>query len=581
MSDIKLKRKAISLETKIKILDRLRNGEGSTALGKTFGLNEATIRTIKKNEIAIRQSVISGTNLSVKSSSYTRDAVKEKMEKALIIRLEENAQKRIPVDGNNIKQQALSFYKMIKDEQPSTSTQTTAEKSYVFSASTGWMRGFLHRHALHNIKIKGEIASGDQKAAEEYQLKLKKIIADGGYSPDQVFNADETSLFWKKMPRRTYVAKSQKSAGGFKVEKDRVTFLLCSNASGDRMLKPLLINRALKPRAMKGVDFDTLPVNWMANKKAWVTTTVFTEWFIKYFVPETRKYLNEKGLEFKVLLLVDNAPGHPQLEHENVQVLFLPPNTTSLIQPLDQGIIATFKTYYIKRTFQYILDTLDRDKTLTVIDAWKKFSIKDCVTHAALALSDLRPSTLNGCWRAIWPECVNSKNPVEKNTNEYPNIIALAHAVGGEGFDDLVSDDIDELMIDKVLSEDEILHFASQNADVIESSDSEEPVKLTENLIQEGLQLANKLGHHFVKNDPNVERAAQFQRELNSCMARYKELYKEVARIGEQRLITEFIFQNVDAERARESPVQNYSSDDSECIRVRSKRMRITDDDSN
>ena len=100
---------------------------------------------------------------------------------------------------------------------------------------------------------------------------------------------------------------------------------------------------------------------------------------------------------------------HPQLEHENVQVLFLPPNTTSLIQPLDQGIIATFKTYYIKRTFQYILDTLDKDKTLTVIDAWKKFSIKDCVKHAALALSDLRPSTLNGCWRAIWTECVKVK----------------------------------------------------------------------------------------------------------------------------------------------------------------------------
>jgi len=40
-------------------------------------------------------------------------------------------------------------------------------------------------------------------------------------------------------------------------------------------------------------------------------------------------------------------------------------------------------------------------------------------------------------------------------------------------------------------------------------------------------------------------------------------------------------FQNVDAERAGESPVQNYSSDDSECIRVRSKGMRITDDDSN
>ncbi|XP_053968685.1 tigger transposable element-derived protein 1-like [Anastrepha ludens] len=228
---------------------------------------------------------------------------------------------------------------------------------------------------------------------------------------------------------------------------------------------------------MKGVDFSTLPVDWMANKKACVKTTVFTEWFVKYFVPETRKYMNEKGLEFKVLLLVSNAPGHRQLEHENVQVMFLLPNTTSLIQPLDQGIIATFITYYIKRTFQYILDALDKDNLPTVIDAWKKFSIKDCVKHAALALSY-----------------------------------------------GLLFDDIVELMIDKVLSEEEILHFASQNADSIERRDSEDPVILTSNLIQKGLQIANKLGHHFITNDPNVEGAAKFQRELNSCMARYKKL---------------------------------------------------------
>ena len=67
---------------------------------------------------------------------------------------------------------------------------------------------------------------------------------------------------------------------------------------------------------------------------------------------EVRKYMNDKGLAFKVLLIVDNAPGHPDLEHENVQILFLPPNMASLIQPLDQGIIAAFKTYYIKGSFQ-------------------------------------------------------------------------------------------------------------------------------------------------------------------------------------------------------------------------------------
>ena len=136
-----------------------------------------------------------------------------------------------------------------------------------------------------------------------------------------------------------------------------MTLLFCSKASGDRILKPLLVNRELKPRSMKGVDLNKLPVHWMANKKAWVTTDIFTEWFKKCFIPEARRYMNVKGLEFKVLLILDNAPGHPILEHPNVQFSFLPPIATSLIQSLDRGIIDTFKTYYVKRSFQRSLWT--------------------------------------------------------------------------------------------------------------------------------------------------------------------------------------------------------------------------------
>ncbi|UYV72963.1 hypothetical protein LAZ67_10001285 [Cordylochernes scorpioides] len=85
------------------------------------------------------------------------------------------------------------------------------------------------------------------------------------------------------------------------------------------MLKPLLVNRSLKPRALKGKDLNTLPVHWMANKKAWVTTAIFTEWFNKCFVPEVENYMKDMGLEFKILLILDNAPGHPNLEHPNIK----------------------------------------------------------------------------------------------------------------------------------------------------------------------------------------------------------------------------------------------------------------------
>ncbi|GFW38817.1 tigger transposable element-derived protein 1 [Trichonephila clavipes] len=74
---------------------------------------------------------------------------------------------------------------------------------------------------------------------------------DGDYSSDQVFNADETGLYWKKLLNHTYIAKDEKTASGHKASKDRVTLLLCINASGDRMLKSLLINKSLRPRALK------------------------------------------------------------------------------------------------------------------------------------------------------------------------------------------------------------------------------------------------------------------------------------------------------------------------------------------
>lgn len=58
------------------------------------------------------------------------------------------------------------------------------------------------RAALHNIKITGERASANEAAAEEFPAKFKDIVRDGGYTPRQVFNIDETGLFWKRMPKR-------------------------------------------------------------------------------------------------------------------------------------------------------------------------------------------------------------------------------------------------------------------------------------------------------------------------------------------------------------------------------------------
>ncbi|UYV84343.1 hypothetical protein LAZ67_X001898 [Cordylochernes scorpioides] len=302
------------------------------------------------------------------------------------------------------------------------------------------------------------------------------------------------------MPTRTYIAKSEKNASGFKAAKDRVTLLLCSNASGDRMLKPLLVNRSLKPRALKGKDLNTLPVHWMANKKAWVTTAIFTEWFNKCFAPEVENYMKEMGLEFKILLILDNAPGHLNLEHPNIKIVFFPPNTTSLIQPLDQGIISTFKKYYVKFTFQFIFDKLESD-TITVTEVWKQFNILNCVDHVALAIAEIKSQTLNACWKAAWPECVSKRNESNRTTIVTSDIISIAKEIGGEGFDDFGEHDIEELLVDEALSDNDILESMVDTTKDFETVDSEleDVTPLDEKLLREGLQLSGT-AHRWYEN---------------------------------------------------------------------------------
>ncbi|GFY03534.1 tigger transposable element-derived protein 1 [Trichonephila clavipes] len=220
MEKKKNKRQSISLETKkTAILNRLGKGEGYTAIGKHFNLGESTVRAIKKNEAAIRKSVISGTKLSTKFASYTRHVLLKRTERAIAIWIEEQV-KRIPVRGYLIQEKALQFYKSMKQSEPSTSTSQAAKE---FSVSKGWQTGFLKRNALHNIKITGESATAEEGAAKIFPEELAKIIEDGDYSADQVYNADETGLYWKKLPNCTYIAKDEKTASGHKASKDRVT----------------------------------------------------------------------------------------------------------------------------------------------------------------------------------------------------------------------------------------------------------------------------------------------------------------------------------------------------------------------
>ena len=72
-----------------------------------------------------------------------------------------------------------------------------------FKASDGWLYRFRKRHALCDTKVSGESASAPTEDIEPCRQKLKKIIDDEGLVLTQVYNFDETGLFWKSLPVNT------------------------------------------------------------------------------------------------------------------------------------------------------------------------------------------------------------------------------------------------------------------------------------------------------------------------------------------------------------------------------------------
>ena len=152
------------------------------------------------------------------------------------------------------------------------------------------------------------------------------------------------------MSSKTFISKEEKTAPGFKAAKDRLTLTLGGNSEGGLKLKPLLIYQSENPRALKGFSKAQLPIIWKSNKKAWLTSSLCHEYVTGSPSPALKDYAAASNIANRFLLIIDNAPSHPHAMKdwaENIEVLFMPPTTTSLIQPMDQTVIATFKAYYL------------------------------------------------------------------------------------------------------------------------------------------------------------------------------------------------------------------------------------------
>uniref|UniRef100_H3A121 DDE-1 domain-containing protein n=1 Tax=Latimeria chalumnae TaxID=7897 RepID=H3A121_LATCH len=246
-----------------------------------------------------------------------------------------------------------------------------------FAYSKGWLANFKSGRGISHHRLHEEAASADVTAIMAGCAELQQTLAD--YSPDDIYNFDEVGLFYKLGPSRTLAT----APLGHKKSKEHITVALFCNTSGTDLRKPIVITRAKRPQCFGKIFQPTLYTEYFSNR---LSSVIFQE-IIRAF----HRDLHLQGRH--CILLLDNASSHAVtvLQLTNLKLHFLPPCTTSSIQPLNAGIIRAFKAHYRCQLVQLYVNCAEEGRIQTV-------DLCQVLQMIRLAWHNVTATTVKSCW---------------------------------------------------------------------------------------------------------------------------------------------------------------------------------------
>lgn len=222
--------------------------------------------------------------------------------------------------------------------------------------------------------------------------EIRRILRE--FDLEDTYNFDETGYYYRMQPDRRLCTEQLE---GIKKDKLRITVGLTCNGTGTHKLQPWVIGTAKTPHSFRYINKSALGVVYRHNKTAWMRSDIMIEYL---------HWFDRRMKGRKVALLLDNFSAHELgvkriggvTALRNTLIIWLPANTTSKWQPLDQGIINAWKAHTRRHFVRYLVREVEKAPPGVDFEL-PKINILQAIRWGVEAWNnDVRPSTIFNCF---------------------------------------------------------------------------------------------------------------------------------------------------------------------------------------
>ncbi|GBN08461.1 Tigger transposable element-derived protein 6 [Araneus ventricosus] len=216
------KRVFLNLEQRIEILRQYEKGKSVRKLAELFFCGRTQInKIITEKDLSLKEY----EDFKFRGVKRMRHEKYVNINEAVLEWFKTVRAKKILVSGSMIQHKAKELADALGIEN--------------FSARNGWLDRFRIRNNITFRSLSDEAAYLDPGSCEDWQKRLQLLLA--GYDDEDIFNMDETALFFRALPNKSMIQKYEEARGG-KIPKERLIICFCVSAAGEKE-KPLVIWR--------------------------------------------------------------------------------------------------------------------------------------------------------------------------------------------------------------------------------------------------------------------------------------------------------------------------------------------------